>query len=57
MLEADVATEGGAKQLADAITAQFGTVDYAVSAFGGWWQKGMLLYVHSVCCQCVIVVT
>ena len=41
VLEADVGTEGGAKRLADAIAAKFGTIDYAVSAFGGWWQKGV----------------
>jgi NAD(P)-dependent dehydrogenase (short-subunit alcohol dehydrogenase family) len=41
VLEADVGTEDGAKQLAEAISAKYGTIDYAVSAFGGWWQKGV----------------
>ena len=40
MLEVDVATEAGASQLADAIAKDFGTIDYAVSAIGSWWQKG-----------------
>lgn len=40
VLELDVATESGANQLADAISSDFGTVDYAVSAIGSWWQKG-----------------
>ena len=44
MMEADVGTEDGAKQLANAIAARFGTIDYAVSAFGGWWQKGVSCY-------------
>lgn len=48
VLEVDVATEAGAKQLADAIAAKFGTVDYAVSAIGGWWQKGA-----PVCCPVI----
>ena len=54
VLEADVATEGGAKQLADAITAQFGVVDYAVSAIGGWWQKGVSVCTVSMLplCHC-----
>lgn len=43
VLEADVSTEGGAKQLAEVISSQYGTVDYAVSAFGGWWQNGVIL--------------
>lgn len=40
VLEVDVATESGANQLADVINADFGTIDFAISAIGAWWQKG-----------------
>ena len=42
VLEVDVATESGAERLADAISADFGAIDYAVSAIGSASQKGML---------------